>query len=463
MSEILFSPKYKPFYDKGFKPIELELRSFHENVRKSRKGQLLKIACERSDKEISVYEIDIFQDNSQYSYKNEYIVERLIKSLLWIRGGHKVYIGGSQSIFSRIKLLYSADGARAFDAMIMSKIYEKPFEVEYIGLTEFPKESEVSRSIGGHIKGYRIGFDVGGSDIKVSAVIDGTDIYSEEIVWNPKTEYDPEYHFNKMYEVMKKAAGKLPKVQAIGVSAAGIYINNRVMVASLFKHLPDDVFDKHVKNIFLEIQREMGNIPLVVANDGDVGSLAGSMALEDSNVLGIAMGTSQAGGYVDENCEIKGWLNELAFVPTDLSDQAAFDDWSGDIGCGTSYFSQDAVIRLANFAGINFDKRLTPAQKLQIVQKDLQKGCERAKHIFGDMGIYLGYTIPYYAEFFDIKHVLLLGRVMSGLGGNVIIDTARKVLRDEYPHLHQKIYLHLPDEKTRRVGQCIAAASLPQI
>jgi len=186
------------------------------------------------------------------------------------------------------------------------------------------------------------------------------------------------------------------------------------------------------------------------------------MELDARNVLGIAMGTSEAGGYVDGKGNITGWLNELAFVPVDFNKNSMVDEWSGDFGCGVKYFSQDAVIKLANPAGIILDENLSPAEKLKEVQKLVEKGDERAFKIFESIGCYLGYGIAYYSFFYDITHVLVLGRVTSGEGGKIIAKTAEKVLKQEFPILADKIMLHLPDEKSRRVGQSVAAASLPQ-
>ncbi|MDD3171947.1 MAG: ROK family protein, partial [Bacilli bacterium] len=184
--------------------------------------------------------------------------------------------------------------------------------------------------------------------------------------------------------------------------------------------------------------------------------------LKDNEVLGIAMGTSEAAGYVDETGKLKGWLNELAFVPVDLNKNAMVDEWSFDYGCGVKYFSQDGVIKLAKNAGIELEENLAPAQKLKIVQGLNENGDPRAKEIFENIGIYLGYTLAYYAHFYKIKHVLLLGRVVSGKGGNTILDVARSVLHSEFKELRY-IDILMPDEKNRRVGQSIAAASLPKI
>ena len=171
------------------------------------------------------------------------------------------------------------------------------------------------------------------------------------------------------------------------------------------------------------------------------------------------MGTSEATGYVDENGNLKGWLNELAFVPVDFSKEAMVDEWSGDIGCGVKYFSQDGVIKLAEYAGFTFEEGLSPAEKLKVVQKLMLEGSEMAKGIYEDIGTYLGYSIAYYSEFYDIKHLLLLGRVTSGKGGDIIMERAREVLKAEFPE-YAHISIEMPDENNRRVGQSIAAASL---
>jgi predicted NBD/HSP70 family sugar kinase len=383
--------------------------------------------------------------------------------LLWLKGGYKIIFGGPKYVGDYLSAEYRAGGSREFDAHFMAKVYEKPFEVETVDLNDVPAENESSKAIGRHLKGCRIGFDAGGSDRKVSAVIDGEAIYSEEVVWHPKLQSDPSYQYEGILDSMKTAAGKMPRVDAIGVSAAGIYIDNRVMAASLFIKVPQDVFDNKVKNMFFDIQREMGGVPIEVANDGDVTALAGAMSLEENRVLGIAMGTSEAAGYVDEKGNITGWLNELAFVPVDYNPSAMEDEWSGDIGCGVKYFSQDGVIKLAPNAGVDLDDSMSPADKLKQVQKLMGQGDDRARKIYQSIGCYLGYAIAYYAQFYDIGHVLLLGRVTSGTGGNILLDNAKDALAADFPELASKINIIIPDEKSRRVGQSVAAASLPEI
>jgi predicted NBD/HSP70 family sugar kinase len=292
-------------------------------------------------------------------------------------------------------------------------------------------------------------------------VVDGQVVYSEEVVWEPRKQTDPGYHYREILSALKTAASKMPRVDAVGGSSAGIFIDNRPMVASLFRGIPKERFHE-IHNLFLRIRQEMG-VPLEVINDGDVTALAGSMSLEDTGVLGIAMGSSEAAGYVDLQGHILGWLSELAFAPIDYNPQAPADEWSGDAGVGSQYFSQQCVFRLAPRAGIQIPAGLTDADRLKVVQEKLEAGHEGAVKIWQSMGVYLGYGLAHYADFYEVKHVLLLGRCTSGRGGSLILDGANAVMQAEFPELAARLHIQLPDEKSRRVGQSIAAASLPVI
>ncbi|MFA7206424.1 MAG: ROK family protein [Saccharofermentanales bacterium] len=443
--------------DKDFMPLALFNKAFLKSASKP-----FAIAVERNGGLISVYDTRI-HGTFEMAEADKYYAERLVKFLLWARGGFRVFVCGDENVAAFIRDCYSVGGAREFDRISMERVYESRFEVVYLPYSNCPKANEQTKSMGKNLDGCRIGFDAGGSDRKVSAVIDGEPVYSEEVVWHPKTESDPDYHFKGIVAGLKAAAARMPRVDAIGVSSAGIFVNNKVMLASLFLKVPEDVFDKKVKDIYLRAAAELGDIPVEVANDGDVTALAGAMDLDDNNVLGIAMGTSEAAGYVDSHGNITGWLNELAFTPVDAAPSAMADEWSGDIGCGVKYFSQDAVIKLAPAAGIELDPQLSPGEKLKAVQKILAEGHKGAEKIFFTIGYYLGHSLAHYADFYDIKHVLLLGRVMSGHGGEIIHKTAIRILDKEYPELAAVLSLHLPDEKSRRVGQSVAAASLPVI
>ena len=459
----LAAPRIRPELQPQFAPAVLADHAYLKMVRESGKAVPLVIGLERGEGEVSVYRTQAFHESHPSASLNLRYAERTLKMLLWQRGGWRVIVGGPKSVGDHLRQVYSSSGARAFDFDFMGGVYEHPFTVESASPESVPDASEGSLQIGRHLEGCRIGFDLGATDRKVAAVVDGQSVFSEEIVWDPRNSADPSYHFNEIMAGLKSAASHMPRVDAIGGSSAGVYINNRPRVASLFRGIPKDLFEAKTTRLFLDLQEAWGGIPFVVVNDGEVTALAGSMSLNDNAVLGIALGSSQAGGYVMPNGGISTWLDELAFVPVDYDPDAPVDEWSGDPGVGAQYFSQQAVFRLAPVAGIQLDPKMGAADQLKAVQSLLSNGDERARKIFETIGVYVGYGVAHYADFYELRHVLVLGRVTSGDGGSIVLNKAQEVLREEFPELTEKIELHLPDEKTRRVGQAVAAASLPAI
>ncbi|HEY3416697.1 MAG TPA: ROK family protein [Armatimonadota bacterium] len=457
------TPCITPPLDAQFRPLVLANRAFQAAVQASGAAEPLVIAVERGDGTISRYATQVIRPGVAGSEKNLPYVERLVKTLLWSFGGWKVYVGGPAEIGEAIRAMYAEGGSRAFDADVMGRIYERQFTVVPSATSEVPAAKETSSSVGGHLEGCRIGFDAGASDRKVAAVIDGEAVYSEEVIWDPRPQTDPQFHFDEIMTAMRTAASNMPRVDAIGVSSAGVYINNRIMIASLFRGVSKELFEKRVKGLFLEIQQAWGGIPLEVVNDGDVTALAGAMSLNDTAVIGVAMGSSEAAGYVNPDGNITNWLNELAFVPIDAAAKAPADEWSGDIGCGVQYLSQQAVGRLIPQAGITVDAGLGLPERLKAVQEMFAAGDQRVRPIYETIGIYLGYALAHYADYYDFRHALILGRVTSGDGGAIILEYAKKVLAQDFPELAAKVAIALPDESNRRVGQAIAAASLPEV
>jgi len=452
---VTFDVKNRPCLDSEFMPVLLFNRAFLKTAKKP-----VSIAVERASGQMAVYHTFV-HGTPEMAQADRYYVNRLVKTALWMKGGFKIYVS-DEGVYQALKGDFCTGGCQDFDFDYMANVFEHPFEI--VLTDNIPEEKDSPKAMGGHLKGCRIGFDAGGSDRKVSAVIDGESVYSEEVVWFPKTNSDPDYHYDGIVAALKSAAEHMPQVDAVGVSSAGVYINNRTMNASLFLKVPKDLFDAKVKDIYIRaITDTFGDIPYEVVNDGDVSALAGMMSLNEPNVLGIAMGTSEAVGYVDPQGRITGWLNELAFVPVDCHPEAMRDEWSGDIGCGVKYFSQDSVIKLAPRAGIELDESLSPAEKLKVVQKLMAEDDPNAARVYETIGTYLGHTLAYYYELYGCKHVLLLGRVMSGKGGDIILEEAKRVLADEYPQCAGRILPGLPDEKFRRVGQSVAAASLPEV
>jgi predicted NBD/HSP70 family sugar kinase len=344
----------------------------------------------------------------------------------------------------------------------MSQAFHRPFEVAAADPADIPAPSKAPLALGGNLEGCRIGFDLGASDYKVAAVQDGEVVFSAEIPWSPKTHSDPSYHYACIDEGFRMAAAHLPRVDAIGGSSAGILVDNQVRVASLFRAVPREAFDSQVRPIF-ERLREAWKVPLEVINDGDVTALAGGLSLEKAGILGIAMGSSEAVGFLDRSGKITGWLNELAFSVVDANPLAGTDDWSGNPGAGAAYFSQQAVDRLAGPAGLDFPRDMGLPERLKEVQKLMAQGDPAAREIFRTIGTYLGYTIPWYEEFYPMEHVMILGRVTSLEGGEAILARAREVLASEFPATASRLSVFLPDEKSRRVGQAVAAASLPPL
>lgn len=449
--------KNSPELDPGFVPMFLYNKAFLKDAKKP-----IGIAVERANGEMASYPTFI-HGTPEMLEADRYYIRRLVKTLLWMKGGFKVYCDDREMADYLKNTAFCDGGIQDFDYHYFTGIFERPFEVVHV--SSIPESKDCPQPMGGHLEGCRIGFDAGGSDRKVSAVVDGETVYSEEVVWFPKINADPDYHYEGIVSALKSAAEHMPRVDAVGVSSAGVFINNRTMNASLFLAVPAELYDKKVKDIYIRaITDTFGkDIPYCVVNDGDVTALAGAMSLEDQNILGIAMGTSEAGGFVDAEGCITGWLNELAFIPVDANPEAMQDEWSLDIGCGVKYFSQDGVIKLAPAAGIELDEKLSPAEKLKAVQSRMEAGDERAAKIYESLGCYLAHSLALYYDMYGFKHVLLLGRVMSGKGGDLLLETCRRVLEDEYPELNEKIHLALPDEKFRRVGQSAAAASLPEI
>jgi predicted NBD/HSP70 family sugar kinase len=460
----LIPPEITPVLDPYFRPAVLANKEFRAKVETLKKPDRVRLAVEQEGGSVFQFNLSIFPADYPEASGNFRYVERFLKFVLWSRGGYRIYFAGPRQLGKQLQQYYSQTATGKFDADIMGNwIYEKPFEVMIVAPQEIPPAYEATKPLGRHMDGCRIGLDLGASDRKVAAVIEGKAVFSKEVVWNPATQSDPQWHFDQVMNSLEQASQHLPRIEAIGGSSAGVFVNNRVKIASLFRGIPKDLFNKRIKNIFLEIKKAMGNIPFEIVNDGEVAALAGSMSIGDNAVLGIALGSSQAAGYVTPEGNITSWLNELAFAPVDLSPQAHKDEWSGDTGCGVQYFSQQAVGRLLNTAGIPFDSKMSLYDRLESVQDLMGTGDFRAKKIFQTIGTYLGYAVAHYADFYEIRNILILGRVTSGPGGSVIIGGARAVLKREFPQLLEKIAFHIPSEKEKRHGQAVAAASLPVI
>jgi predicted NBD/HSP70 family sugar kinase len=461
-SGLLVQPRVTPVLDAAFRPAALAVREFDALVDETPGVVPIRIALEQSDGSVFRFESRVLPDSHPQAAENFRFIERLLKFLLWSRGGWRIYFDGPASLAARLAAHYRETPTGRFDAHIVGRrMFDHPLEV--VHTRDLPREHSSTRPLGRHLDGCRIGFDLGGSDRKVAALIDGVVVFSDETVWDPYYKPDPQYHFDGIMDSLQKAAAHLPRVDAIGGSAAGVYVSNRVKVGSLFRGVPEDVFDARVRDLFLEIRRAWHDVPFEVVNDGEVTALAGSMSIGANAILGIAFGTSTAAGYVTPDGNITSWLNELAFVPVDYNPAAPVDEWSGDYGVGAQYFSQQCVGRLMPAAGIEAPADMPLPERLKHVQSLMLDGDSRAKKVYQTIGTYLGYGIAHFAAFYDTRHVLVLGRVTSGPGGDVILAGAREVFDIAFPSLAHQIAFHVPGEHEKRHGQAIAAASLPAI
>ena len=450
--------KFPAPLDPGFQPAVLWDRQYLDAARAAGDAVPLVIGLERERGLVSRFETIVRPGADADTLR---YVERTVKFLLWAWGGWKLHLGGPRAIGEFIRKTYSLRGARQFDCKMMGLAYGKKFQVVLTAAAKVPRQKEMQISAGGHLKGCRIGFDLGASDYKVSAVVDGEAIFTEEQPWDPKTQADPGYHYHNISAALHRAAAHLPRVDAIGGSSAGIIVDNEIRVASLLRAIPQKDCPRAAA-VFKRLQKEW-NVPLVVMNDGDVTALAGALSLRQKGMLGVAMGSSEAAGFLDAQGRILGWLNELAFAPVDYNPAAVADEWSGDRGVGALYFSQQAVNKLLAAAKISLPEAMGLPERLKEVQALMAKGDPRAAKIYETIGVYLGYAIAHYAVFYDYRHLLILGRVTTGKGGDIVLGRARAVLQGEFPELVGRIALHVPDEKSRRVGQAVAAASLPAL
>jgi len=448
-----------PELDPGFLPAALWNREYREQA-KRKTSHPLAITLERANGAVSRFETVVLEETPENAALNLRYVERLVKFLLWAQGGWRVTVAGAPKTAELLRRMYSSDGERAFDcAMMGRRIYDRDFTVVGTTYDRAPEPRDVALKLGGNFSGCRIGFDLGGSDRKCAAVIDGKVVHSEEVVWDPYFQSDIEYHKAGILDSLRRAAAKLPRVDAIGGSAAGVYVDNQPRLASLFRGIPEADFPTKVRPVFLEIAKEFPGVPFTVINDGEVTALAGALSMKRNALLGVAMGTSEAVGYVTPAGNLTDYLNELAFAPVDYREaDAPRDEWSQDRGVGANYLSQQAVGRLAPAAGFEFAAGMPLPEQLKAVQAAMAAGDERAVRVYRSIGVYLGYAAAHYADFYRVENLLLLGRVSSGEGGGVIVDFARQVLEREFPELH--IEFLLPDETFKRHGQAVIAATL---
>lgn len=429
-------------------------------------GQTIAVAWEREDGNVYRYDLTVpARIHPAMLPGVKHLVERVVKFVLWSAGGWKLHLSGPDNIVKPIARAYKKKGARAFDVAFFNDLYARPLETVVVPLKEMPETHEREVVVKNNTNGSRIGFDLGASDFKVSALRNGKVVFSKEFPWDPRNQPDPDYHYEKLSAGLEAAAAALGgRVDAIGGSTAGTLVGKRLGPASLIRAVLEKAPEKKdlARNLFARIEEEW-QCPFEVFNDGDVTALAGAIAMKRTGILGMAMGSSEAVGYINPKGALTGRINELAFAPVDLNPNAPKDEWSGDAGVGAMYFSQQAVDHLARLFGFKFPKAMKLPERLKVVQEAMEKHDEKALRVYLMIGRYLANAAAWYREFYDYSNLMVLGRVTSGFGGEVILNTAKMGLEAVDPYLAEQIDIFMPDEKTRRLGQSVAAAQIPVV
>merc|ERR1719159_1449951 len=411
-----------------------------------------------------------------------YLAGVLIQEMIWQRSASCLMLAGPPKCCELLKAAFSKGGAYEYEVMSMPMVCGTPdatFEVKIVEAKDLPPSKDSPVTCGKDANGCRLAFDLGKSDIKTVAVKDNEVLYSKETEWDV-TNPDPEYHYKAIMDALQLAKEALPRVDAIGGSATGtISGKNEATWCDIFPNVPPDVYKAKVVDIFVRMAQEVaGDVPLKVINDGEVTALAAVQKIGKGNVMGISMGSSEGGGYANGDGNLMGWINELCYIKLDMNPEAPDDPWTKDPknhrGISHMYLGQRGATKNAhkicevpeNYKYPHPDmctiKHEDHAQCLKLIQAAMKDNPEKAKDLYITMGVYLGYALAQYSEFYKIDHVMILGRVSKGEGGDLMLKTASEVLATEFPDL-PKITFHTADDHFKAVGQCIAAAALPTL
>ena len=450
--------KNKPVFEPDFIPVYRYVTAYVKGA-----NQPYAFALERNNGNISKFSTMVYGTKEQHELDIFYL-KLLIRASLNFWGGWKLYLCGNEELSAALKDYYLSGETKLDSINFAEKAFSREFTIEILPFESCPSVKEQPRSLGFHLDGCRIGFDAGASDRKVAAVVDGETIYAEEVLWYAKFRSDIDYHYNEIVTAFKTAASKMPRVDAIGVSTASLVVDNRLKFTSFFKMIPPEIAETEGADIYLRAAKEIGDdIPITILTDGAVSALAGAMVLNKKSLLGIAVGTSIGMGYIDSDGKVSDRSVGLASNKVSLNEDAPIDEWGNEVGVGDSYFSQNQVIRLAEKIGIEMPEDLYPAEKLLIVQEQMENDHPEVRKIYEHIGCCLAHTLPLCGLFFDLENVYLCGRVFSNKGGELILSECQRILAEEYPEFNKQITVWLPDEKARRVSQSVAAASLPEI
>lgn len=388
-------------------------------------------------------------DDFEESY---FHLKKVLFALLWTIGGSRFLFHCDSSFYSRFvgKIQKDEEVHASFKAI--EKIYGEP--VSFFLTEEIPFKTIKTAKRTLLPSGCRVGLDLGGSDIKVMALQDGKVLYSSEILWSPKTARDPSYHDSFIRSALKEAASYLPRVDAVGVSTSGVVEEEDLIYPSLFTSCSEKDKKEGIRVLLKEISHELfPNATFSLINDGDASALGASFLYEKDSVLGLSLGTSLAGGYV-KNGFLYPYLNELSKVPVNFSSFAKRHYQLGIKGSASEYLSQKGIIALTEESGVELKGTLP--EKLLMVQVLAEQGNDEVLQAYRTFGKRLGSCVLYFSLFLDFSCVFLLGRVLSGKGGETLLESANEYLASK----GSELTLFSADERFKRLGQAYVAACL---
>lgn len=480
MKYLLVRPKIPAPLDPNFCPLVLAKKNYMKMVGGS--PQSVEWALPRADG-CARYKLPVFADSHEDMECSVYLAGVLIQEMIWQRSAKCLMLAGPKKCCEMLKAAFSKGGAYEYEIMSMPNVCGTPdvaFEVKIVDVKDLPTGKDTPQVCGKDANGCRLAFDLGKSDIKTVAVKDGEVLYSKETEWDV-TNVDPDYHYKAIVDALNLAKASLPKVDAVGGSATGtVSGDNEATWCDIFPNVPPDVYKAKVVDIFKRMAKEVaGDVPLKVINDGEVTALAAVQKIGKGSILGISMGSSEGGGYANEDGNLNGWINEMCYIKLDLNPEAPTDPWTKGCHRGIShmYLGQRGATKLAAKAGVKVPenyvyphpdmctiKHEDHAQCLKLIQEAMKDPAQEPKvrQLYETVGVYLGYGLAQYCEFYKIDHVMILGRVSKGKGGDLMLDVAKKVLMAEFPQFGH-IQFHTADDHFKAVGQCIAAAALPTV
>jgi len=482
MRLLLSRPKVPAPLDPNFSPVILAKRQYRAACSDASFPEL-HLALPRATGCARV-SLKVFPDGHKDCDASTYLAGVLVQEMIWQRSASALIISGPDYICNALIAGFAVGGQYEFEATTMPCVNGTPdakFEVTRVSsAADLPEAKDTPQVCGKDANGCRLAFDLGKSDIKVVSVKDNEVVYSKETEWDV-TNPDPQYHYDAIKAAMQLGKDALPKIDAVGGSATGtVGANNEATWCDIFPNVPPAVYKEKVVDIFNRLAKDLaGDVPVKVINDGEVTALAAFQKIGKGKVMGISMGSSEGGGYANADGNLMGWINELCYIRLDLNPNAPIDPWTKGAHTGIShmYLGQRGTTKLAACGGIEGpDEYMYPnpamctikhenhAQCLKLIQKAMTDPAKEAQAslIYETVGVYLGYALAQYKEFYEVDHIMILGRVSKGKGGDLMLATAKKVLETEFPE-YADIQFHTADDHFKAVGQCIAAAALPEV